>query len=129
MTDGTDAPSTPRRPSGQVAAIVVAAVALAVTGFIVATIALGSGSTIEVVIPDGTGAAVDAGDDVDVVPSLIEASVGDTITLVNQDSRPHVVGPWTVMPGTEYSFTFTEPGDFSGACSAHPDKAVRIVAT
>lgn len=115
--------------NGRTVAVIVAAVALAIAGFVVAVVALGSGDTVQVVIPAGTGAAVDAGDEVDAVPSLIEVSVGDTLVLVNDDTRPHVVGPWTVLPGQEFSYTFAEAAEFTGACSAHPSNAVRIVAT
>jgi len=114
--------------SGKSLAVVVAAVALAITGFVVTVVALGSGDTVEVVIPAGTGAAVDAGESVEAVPAVIEVSVGDTLVLVNDDTRPHVVGPWTVLPGQQFSYRFDVAEEFTGACSAHPDNAVRIVA-
>ena len=117
------------RTRGLSAVVIVVAVAVAITGFIVGALILGSGGTREIVIPAGTGVAVDAGESVDAVPTNIEMSVGDTLVLVNEDNRPHVVGPWTVLPGEELSYTFTEAGEFDGACSAHPDNAVRIVAT
>lgn len=114
---------------GVVAAFVVGAVALMVAGFIVATVAINSGTTFEVVIPQGTGAAIDAGDPVDAVPSVIDLSVGDTLRIVNDDTRPHVLGPWTVLPGEQVTYTFDQAEDFSAACSAHVDRAVRIRAT
>ena len=114
---------------GLLAAFVLGAVVLVVAGFIVATVAINSGSTFAVVIPAGTGEAIDAGEPVDAVPSVIELNVGDTLEIVNDDTRPHVLGPWTVLPGEEVTYTFDQAEDFSAACSAHVDRAVRIRAT
>ena len=132
-SDGPDA-TTPDAPSsgnrrGLIAAFVLGAVVLAVAGFIVATVAINSGTTFAVVIPPGTGEAIDAGEPVDAVPSVIELKVGDTLEIVNNDTRPHVLGPWTVLPGEEVTYTFDQAEDFSAACSAHVDRAVRIRAT
>lgn len=114
---------------GLLAAFVLGAVVLVVAGFIVATVAINSGSTFAVVIPAGTGEAIDAGDSVDAVPAVIDLNVGDTLQIVNNDTRPHVLGPWTVLPGEEVTYTFDQAEDFSAACSAHVDRAVRIRAT
>jgi len=114
---------------GRTAVIVAVALLATVGAFVAGVVLLGSSNEVTITIPAGTGAAVAAGEDVDAVPSLIEVSVGDTLVLVNDDSRPHVVGPWTVLPGAEFRYSFAEAQDFSGACSAHPDNTVRIVAT
>lgn len=112
-----------------VGVFILGAVILLVAGFIVATVAINSGSTFAVVIPAGTGEAIDAGEPVDAVPAVIELNVGDTLEIVNNDTRPHVLGPWTVLPGEEVTYTFDQAEDFSAACSAHVDRAVRIRAT
>jgi plastocyanin len=108
--------------------LVAVAVVISVLAFMVGTIIVSSGETVTFVIPAGTGAAIDNGESIEVIPATISVSVGDTLRLVNDDTRPHVVGPWTVMPGTEFSFTFDEAANFSGACSAHPDRSVQIIA-
>lgn len=126
----SDEPTDPTiQRKGLTALVALVAVAVAITMFVVGVALFGPADTREIVIPAGTGERVDAGEVVDAVPSTIEMSVGDTLVLVNEDNRPHVVGPWTVLPGTEFSYTFAEIGSFSGACSAHPDNTVRIVAT
>ncbi len=124
-----DTPSGARDRNGFILAMVVGAVALAVVAFIVTTVAISSGTTVEVVIPAGTGEAIDAGEQVDAVPTVIDLGVGDTLRIVNDDTRPHVLGPWTVLPGEEVTYTFDQAEDFSAACSAHVDRAVRIRAS
>jgi hypothetical protein len=108
--------------------VLAVAVVVSVLAFVVGTMLIASGETVTYVIPAGTGAAVDAGEAVEIIPATIELSVGDTLQFINDDTRPHVIGPWTVMPGTDFSFTFDEAADFSAPCSAHPDRAVRIIA-
>jgi hypothetical protein len=108
--------------------VLAVAVVVSVLAFVVGTMLITSGETVTYVIPAGTGAAVDAGEPVEVIPARVELSVGDTLQLINEDTRPHVIGPWTVMPGTEFSFTFDEPADFSAQCTTHPDRTVRIIA-
>ena len=130
--DGADGPAgapAGRERNGLILAMVVGAVALAVVAFIVTTVVISSGSTVEVVIPEGTGEAIDAGEPVDAVPTVIDLGVGDTLRIVNEDTRPHVLGPWTVLPGEEVTYTFDQAEDFSAACSAHVDRAVRIRAS
>lgn len=107
----------------------VGGVAAVLAAFILVMTLMGDGSDYEVVIPEGTGAAVDAGEDVDVVPAEIELSVGDTLVLINEDSRPHVVGPFTVMADDDYTHTFDSEQELVGECSAHPDRSVRITVT
>lgn len=111
-----------------VVAMLGGAVGLLVGFLLVVTLAGGDGGEYEVVIPEGTGEAVDAGEDVDVVPTEIEVPVGDTLVLVNEDTRPHVVGPFTVMADDEYRYTFDREESFSGGCSAHPDREITITA-
>lgn len=109
-------------------AMVGGAVGLLAGFLLVVTLVGGGGDDYEIVIPEGTGAAVDAGEDVDVVPTEIEVPVGDTLVLINEDTRPHVVGPFTVMADDEYRYTFDREERFSGGCSAHPDREITIAA-
>lgn len=126
---GPSGATTNRDRNGVILAMVVGAVALAIVAFIVTTVVISSGTTTEVVIPAGTGEAIDAGEPVDAVPTVIDLGVGDTLRIVNEDTRPHVLGPWTVLPGEEVTYTFDQAEDFSAACSAHVDRAVRIRAS
>ncbi len=62
----------------------------------------------------------------DVFPEAYTVNVGDTITVVNNDSEIHTFGPFTVRPGETQSLTFTEPGYFFGVCTAGPHETVTI---
>lgn len=76
--------------------------------------------TFSYVIPAGTGARVDLGDiPTDLFPEYLEVQVGDTVTINNQDQRSHILGPFTVRAGENFSYVFTEPGTYRGACTVH----------
>ena len=62
----------------------------------------------------------------DVFPENYSVKVGDTITVVNNDSEIHTFGPFTVRPGETQSLTFSEPGYFFGVCTAGPHETVTI---
>ena len=72
-------------------------------------------------IPPGTGEQLDAGEEVTILPSALEARVGETIRIVNDDDRGHVVGVFFVGAGETLTQTFTSPGEFSGSCTVHTD--------
>ena len=73
------------------------------------------------VIPPGTGARLDAGEEVDILPRRLRAEVGETIRIANEDDRGHVVGVFFVGAGETLTQTFTSPGKFSGSCTVHTD--------
>ena len=83
-------------------------------------------ATFEYTVPAGTGARLDAGEDIDVLPAAIDASVGDVITIVNHDERGHVVGPFYVGEGETLTQRFASPGTYRGRCSVHPSGEVTI---
>lgn len=62
----------------------------------------------------------------DVFPEKYTVKVGDTITVINDDTAIHSFGPFTVRPGETQSLTFTEPGYFFGICTAGPHETVTI---
>jgi plastocyanin len=73
------------------------------------------------------------------VPQVIKAKVGQKITWTNNDSVAHTVtqqggsipGPKsdTVSPGTSYSFTPTKAGKIPYFCQIHPNQTGTIVVT
>lgn len=71
------------------------------------------------VIPAGTGAAIDRGDVVDLVPAELEVRVGQIIELVNDDERGHLVGPFFVGAQETIRHRFTSPGVYEGECGVH----------
>ena len=83
-------------------------------------VAGGAAATYEYTIPAGAGAALDAGQPLDILPAELDAHVGDTIRIVNQDDRGHNVGPFFVGAGETMTQQFASPGDFVGVCTVHP---------
>ena len=77
-------------------------------------------ATYEYTIPAGAGAAIDAGEPLDILPAELDAHVGDTIRIVNDDVRGHNVGPFFVGAGETMTQQFASPGDFVGICTVHP---------
>jgi plastocyanin len=70
-------------------------------------------------IPEGTAARIDRGEEVDLVPRELTARVGEAIRIVNDDDEGHVVGVFYVGPGESLTKRFTAPGELSGTCTVH----------
>jgi plastocyanin len=67
-------------------------------------------------------------------PGALTVSAGTTITWVNGDSVTHTVtaadGSFdssNLMPGQQFSFTFTTPGTYHYHCSIHPFMTGQVV--
>jgi hypothetical protein len=114
------------------AAVVVVAAGVLVVAGIVLALALhrgratprlvdgsASAADFDYVIPLGTGRRIDAGDDVEVLPERLVAHVGQSIRVVNDDDRGHVIGPFFVAAGQTLTQTFASPGVLEGRCSVH----------
>lgn len=78
-------------------------------------------------IPAGAGEALDAGTPLEILPGTLEASVGETIEIVNLDDRGHNVGPWFVGADETLRQEFTSPGRFEGVCTVHPSGELVLV--
>lgn len=57
----------------------------------------------------------------------VEVGVNNTITWMNQDSAPHTVtansnsfNSGTIVPGSNFTMTFTTPGTYQYHCNIHP---------
>ena len=77
-------------------------------------------ATYEYTIPLGAGEALDAGEPLEILPGTLDATVGESIVIVNEDTRGHNVGPWFVGAGETLRQTFSSPGSFEGICTVHP---------
>lgn len=77
-------------------------------------------------IPEGAGDAIEAGEPLEILPAAIDARVGQTIRIVNDDIRGHNVGIWFVDAGETLTQTFTSPGELIGQCSVHPSGQIRV---
>jgi hypothetical protein len=104
------------------------ALALAVVvGVVAVALLTDSASTRTFVIEAGTGARLDAGEAVELMPTEVRMSVGDTLVLRNDDDRTYMVGPYTVRPGETVEQTFHRPQTLVGACQLSGSGEVRIV--
>ena len=83
--------------------------------------------TIEILVPEGTQAQMDAGEEIVLFPRRLEVGVGDRIVIANDDTSSHQVGPYVVGPGQEVVQTFSSPGIIEGICTLHPSGEVTIV--
>jgi hypothetical protein len=72
------------------------------------------------VIPAGSGARIDRGEELDIFPTELDAKVGQTIRIVNDDDRGHNIGPFYVGADSTLTQRFASPGRFIGVCSVHP---------
>lgn len=81
------------------------------------------------VIPAGTGAAIEAGEPVEIIPSRMEIKVGDTIEITNFDDRGHTVGPFYVGAAETVSQTFQSPAIYVAKCTIKPTGEITIVVT
>lgn len=79
------------------------------------------------VIPAGTRDQIDAGEDVEILPSEIKARVGESIRIENRDDVPYLLGPWFVGAGETVVHRFASPGVFEGECVVHPSGQIRLV--
>jgi len=83
--------------------------------------------TIEIVVPQGTQAQMDAGEEIVLFPRRLEVGVGDRIVIENEDDSSHQVGPYIVGPGQRIVQTFSTTGIIEGICTLHPSGEVTIV--
>lgn len=86
-----------------------------------------SGVVWSYVVPAGSQAKADKGEFVqDILPEQLTVAVGDTITILNEDTVVHSFGPFTVRPGEFQKMTFAEPGYYFGACTVGGHDTVTI---
>lgn len=83
--------------------------------------------TINISVPVGTQAQMDAGEEIVLFPRRLEVGVGDRIVIQNDDIASHQVGPYVVGPGQRIVQTFATTGVIEGICTLHPSGEVTIV--
>jgi len=107
-------------------AVALAAVVMLVTA---AVHHPGPGHTAQVfeyTVPQGTTAAIEAGEKLYVFPSHLDVRVGDTLVIHNNDTTVVEVGPYTIARNATLQQTFTRPGTIVGVCTIHPSGRVTI---
>ena len=83
--------------------------------------------TINISVPEGTQAQMDAGEEIVLFPRRLEVGIGDRIVIENDDASSHQVGPYIVGPGQRIVQTFSATGIIEGVCTLHPSGEVTIV--
>jgi hypothetical protein len=116
-----------RRPSVLVwIALAVVAVALA-AGIAAVAASSGGPDTVEYVVPDGTAQELDAGDVVEVLPTLVHLEAGQALQLDNRDTRLHVVGPLRAEAGETTRQIYDQEGRYVLSTSLRSDGLVTIL--
>lgn len=82
-----------------------------------------------IVIPEGTGALIDAGEDPDVVPEHIELTLGekDILVIENKDIVGHRISDFWVGAGETLRQSFKTPAVYQGECTIHESTQIQIV--
>lgn len=77
-------------------------------------------------IPPGTGERTDAGEELDIFPLLLEVRVGESIRIVNNDDRDHLIGAFFVGAGETLTQEFVSSGVLTGECSIRPGSSFTL---
>ena len=115
------------RPASRWIAAVAATAALLIAIAVVVVQLTGGSETISIVVPAGTQARIDAGEEIELIPALLEVERGDRIVVVNNDDSSHQVGPYVVGPNQTIEQQFIYTGRIEGICTLHPSGEVAIV--
>lgn len=79
----------------------------------------------ELVIPEGTAAAVEAGEEPPFIPNSLSLGRSRVMMVYNEDVVEHQVGAWTVPPGGAAEIQATDGGD-QITCTIHPAGAIGV---
>lgn len=78
------------------------------------------------VIPEGTMGRALAGGAPQIFPESLTVRVGDSITIVNNDTEDQTIGPYEVPAGTTVRQRFASPGILEGACLFSPGGSFQL---
>jgi hypothetical protein len=72
-------------------------------------------------IPKGTWARRMAGGKVEILPDVVNLTLGvnDVLLLRNLDDVPQIFGPVLIMPGQNFRLPFEQASNYQFACTAH----------
>ena len=110
-------------------AVGVATVVLVLAGLVGWAVLGGGATTRTFTIEPGTGARLDSGEVVELMPTEVHLSVGDTLVVRNDDDRDFMVGPYLVRAGETVEQTFRSAQVLVGECSLSGSGEIRIVVT
>jgi len=82
--------------------------------------------TVELVIPDGTGERVAAGETAPAIPDGVKLATGDTLLVRNQDRVSHQLGPMWIPAGSTARLVFPRTVSARYSCSFTPVRTFGI---
>lgn len=85
--------------------------------------------THEFVIPAGASKRADVSGELNGIPRLIEADVGDKLVITNYDERLQIVAGYPIESGKTVSIPLTRAGRFETSCSVHKKKSTTLLVT
>jgi len=126
---GAGAAQTPTpRPGGVLGWVVVVVAGAALAAGIAAVAATGGGpSAVEVEVPAGTSARLDAGEVVEVVEPVVLLEPGQALQIDNRDERLHVVGTLRAEAGDTTRQVFDSEGRYVMETSLRSDGLVTVI--
>tara|TARA_B110000914_G_scaffold226307_1_gene250395 strand:+ start:11821 stop:12171 length:351 start_codon:yes stop_codon:yes gene_type:complete len=79
-----------------------------------------------ITIPAGTAIRISLGHDVDIIPTDLEFRLRDQLTVINEDSTAHRIGPFIIPAGDRLDTKFAEAATVEGFCSLHSSGRITI---
>ena len=79
-----------------------------------------------ITIPEGTAMRISLGRDVDIIPADLDFRLRDQLTVINEDSTAHQIGPFVIPAGDRLDTKFSEASTVEGFCSLHSSGRVTI---
>ena len=64
---------------------------------------------------------IERGEVIEIMPSILQVKVGESIRIINEDIRAYDIGPFFVSPLQTLAMRFTHAGRISGVCSVNPE--------
>jgi hypothetical protein len=125
----TDEPTrVPARHDGRSLLLLALLGVLLLAGIVAVAIASDdSPPVVTVDVPAGTGSLLDAGDVVEVVPSILRVEAGGSVEIVNADERLHVLGSLRADAGETVRLAFPSEGRYILATSLRSDGQVTVL--
>ncbi len=77
---------------------------------------------IEFVIPAGTARNIEAGEQVEIIPNGLTFVIGDTLSIKNEDTVNHELGPLYIPIGSSASLVMEDANKYTLGCSFQTSK-------
>ena len=119
---------TPARRNGRALLLLAVLGVLLLAGIVAVAIASDdSPPVVTVEVPAGTGALLDDGEVVEVVPSILRVEAGGSVEIVNADERLHVLGSLRADAGETVRLAFPSEGRYILPTSLRSDGQVTVL--